>query len=272
MPFADEGGDRLCLHATRHTVSRIHKKNTTHTQTHKHTNTGFTLHPLQRPPPRPVQPPPSLQHARASFLRLCHAPPNPLTPYLSLLTPRSSLPVLSPPPALSLPPSPLSHPRPPVWPSPSLLFVTGTCGPAGVRKGAEYSHRYGCWQPPSLLHGTHTHTHAHMHTHTLSVYTQHYHRCGCVVCVCVCLSVCVCVCAALTNVCTQQDDNLFHISFESGVLEDPAATPPDSTHRSDAAKITLYMYACIYIYIYIYIYTCICAYIYKHVFCMYTYI
>lgn len=27
------------------------------------------------------------------------------------------------------------------------------------------------------------------------------------------------------------DDNLFHISFESGVLEDPAATPPDSTHR-----------------------------------------
>ena len=27
------------------------------------------------------------------------------------------------------------------------------------------------------------------------------------------------------------DDNLFHISFESGVLEDPAATPPDSTHK-----------------------------------------
>ena len=27
------------------------------------------------------------------------------------------------------------------------------------------------------------------------------------------------------------DDNLFHISFESGVLEDPSATPPDSTHR-----------------------------------------
>eukprot|EP00960_Hanusia_phi_P059159 764089-Hanusia_phi.AAC.8 len=27
------------------------------------------------------------------------------------------------------------------------------------------------------------------------------------------------------------DDNMFHISFESGVLEDPAATPPESTHK-----------------------------------------
>jgi hypothetical protein len=27
------------------------------------------------------------------------------------------------------------------------------------------------------------------------------------------------------------DDNMFHISFESGILEDPAATPPESTHK-----------------------------------------